>query len=352
MNFSSDNWAGASAPVMAALDNANRGLAPAYGADDHTRTCNDWFAEIFEREVDAFFVATGTAANSLSLSAVMRPGGVVLCHEASHVMVDEAGAPGFFSGGTLMPLPGEAGKLTAGTVEMAIRRYLPAAVHHGRPVAVSLTQATEWGTVYSPDEIRAIADVAHAHGLRVHMDGARFANALVSLGVQAADITWRAGVDLLSFGATKNGCWCAEAAVLFDPQLAEDFGYARKRAGQLLSKSRFVAGQFQGYFDQGHWLDNALHANSMAERLAAGIVQAPNARLAVHPQANEVFAIWSKRATQHLRTAGAAFYEWPAIGLPADANLRPNEDLIRLVTSFATTTHEVAGFLKALEEAA
>ncbi len=350
MNFSSDNWAGASAPVAAALADAIHGFVPAYGADDATSIASNWFAKVFEREVGVFFVATGTAANALSLAAVSRPGGFTFVHETSHVVVDEAGAPEFFSGGSkLMPIPGPRGKITAEGLEAAIKRFHPPAVHHGRPTAVSLTQASEWGTLYSVDEISAIAKVAHGAGLKVHMDGARFANALVALNVSAADMTWRAGVDLLSFGGTKNGCWCAEAVVLFDTRMADDFAYARKRAGQLFSKSRFVAAQFQGYFDQGHWLDNAIAANAMARRLADGIKKSPHARLLFEPEANEVFAVWSDATSKRMRAAGAAFYDWPVDGLSPGERPIEGESLIRLVTSFATTPHDVSAFIAALD---
>ncbi len=349
MHFASDNWAGASAPVAAALADANHGLVPSYGADDATRTATEWFAEIFEKEVAVFFVGTGTAANALALASFMKPGGFVFCHENAHVAADEAGAPEFYSGGKLMPLPGPRGKIQPATLDAAIRRYHPPVVMHGRPVGVTLSNLSEWGTAYTPDELRELSSIAHRGGLKVHMDGARFANALVSLtNVSAADLTWRAGVDALSFGGTKNGCWCAEAVVLFDPRQAEDLAYARKRAGHLFSKSRFVAAQFQGYFDHGHWLDNAVHANAMAKRLAAGITQSKDGRLLYEPEANEIFAIWSKATTKRLRAAGATFGEWPTDALPADERPAADEDLVRLVTSFATSKHDVAAFVRLL----
>ncbi len=349
MNFSSDNWAGASPRVAAALSGIGNGAHPAYGADERTARVCDWFCEIFEKEVSVFFVGTGTAANSLALAAAMKPGGVVLCHEQSHVAVDECGAPEFFSGGKLAPLPGARGKLDAAGVEAAIARYLPPAVHHGRPVAVSLTQASEAGTVYTAAEIEAIARVAHGHGLKVHLDGARFANALAALNVSPAEITWKAGVDVMSFGATKNGCWCAEAVVFFDKTLADDFGYLRKRAGQLFSKSGFIAAQFEGYFEQGHWLDNAVQANHMAQRLAQAIEDTPLARLVFPVEANEVFAAWPKTLTAHLQAAGARFYTWPGVGLMPEERPGPGEDMVRLVTSFATRLSEVAAFIDALK---
>ena len=348
MYFASDNWAGASLQVANALAQAGAGCAPAYGADDQTRVAVDWFSELFEHDVSVFFVPTGTAANALALASAMKPGGITLCHTSAHIASDECGAPEFLSGGRIVTLPGPRGKITAAGLEQAIDNYLPADVHHGRPLAVSLSQSTEWGTVYSVAEVEAIAHVAHAHGLKVHMDGARFANALASLNVQPAEITWTAGVDVLSFGATKNGCWCAEAVVFFNHKRAEDFGYIRKRAGHLISKSRFVAAQFQGYFDHGHWLDNAFHANAMAQRLHAGICQQNSARSLWEPAANEVFAIWPKATTARLRAAGAQFYEWLSEGLSPEEKPGAGEDLVRLVTSFATATHEVDNFLRAL----
>ncbi|ODN70989.1 Low specificity L-threonine aldolase [Methylobrevis pamukkalensis] len=350
MNFSSDNWAGASPKVSAALERIGGGYNPAYGNDDRTQRVSDWFCEIFEREVAVFFVGTGSAANSLALAAMMRPGGLVFCHRQSHINVDECGAPEFFTGGgKLVPLPGAAGKLDAATLARALGRFDPPSVHSGRPVAVSITQSTEAGTVYTPAEIRAIADVAHGAGLQLHMDGARFANALASLNVAAADITWRAGVDVLSFGATKNGCWCAEAVVFFDRSEVGDFEYLRKRSGQLFSKSAFVAAQFEGYFEQGHWLDNAVHANHMAERIGRVVAETPGARLAFPVEANEVFAIWPKETTARLKAAGASFYVWPGDSLADGEGPGADEDMVRLVTSYATRLAEVAAFIDVLQ---
>jgi threonine aldolase len=339
MDFASDNRAAASAPVSAALA-ALTGTAPSYGADDLTRSVERRLCDLFEREIRVFFVSTGTAANVLSLESLMKPGGVVVCHADAHILADEGGAVEALAGARLHGVPGEAGKLTVDTVARAIGRYLPAAVHHGRPVAVSLTQATEYGTVYRPDEIAGIADIARRHGMGVHMDGARFSNALVSLDVTPAEMTWKAGVDVLSLGATKNGCWCAESVVLFDPARAEDFAYAHKRSAQLISKSRFVAAQFAAWLEGGHWLENARHANAMARRLADGIVASGRGRLFVAPEANEVFAILDGSDVERLEASGAAFYPWTASGdAPADGRL------IRLVTSFATDPAEVDRFV-------
>jgi threonine aldolase len=339
MNFASDNWAGASGPVSAALA-ALTGVAPGYGSDDISRKVRDTFSTVFERDVQVFFVSTGTAANVLALETMMRPGGVILCHSDAHILADEGGACEHGFGGRLLGLAGADGKVTAETVASALGRFDPPAVHHGRPVGVSLTQASELGTVYTPGEISAIAALARARGMGVHMDGARFANALVALGVTPAEMTWKAGVDVLSFGATKNGCWCAEAVVLFDPDRAEDVAYAHKRNGQLISKNRFVAAQFAAYLEAGHWLENARHANAMARRLADGIVAGGRGRLYVSPQANEVFAVLAAADIDRLANAGARFYPWSTAGCaPSDGGL------VRLVTSFATTADEVDRFV-------
>ncbi len=304
------------------------------------KSVNRRFCEIFERDVAVFFVATGTAANSLALSAYAKPGGAVFCHAEAHVQLDECSAPEFFSSGAkLVPLEGARGKFSAETLRQALEKMPEGNVQHGQPAAVTISQASESGTVYLPDEIRALKDIAASRGLPLHMDGARFANALVHLDVTPAEMTWKAGVDVLSFGGTKNGCWCAEAVVFFDKKSADSFGYLRKRGGQLLSKSRFAAAQFEGYFENGHWLDLARHANAMAARLADGVTVSDSARLAWVPQANEVFAILPVERIAALRAAGAVFYEWPA------ADLEKDEALVRLVTSFQTTAEEVDGFL-------
>ena len=224
-------------------------------------------------------------------------------------------------------LEGARGKLSPEALEIAFQEIPYGVVHHGQPSAVSLTQATEIGTIYSIDEITQLSAQAKANGLAVHMDGARFANALVTLGVTPAEMTWKAGVDLLSFGATKNGAWCAEAVVFFNKDYARDFMYRRKRAGHLFSKMRFAAAQFEGYFENDHWLDNARHSNAMAARLANGLNALENARTAWPAQANEVFAIVPKKAAQKAEAAGAVFHTWPTFGLPAEECPDENECL-------------------------
>ena len=267
MLFGSDNWAGAADEVMAALQRANAGLAPAYGGDALTRAVEQRFAEVFDHEVAVFFVATGGAANGLALSALTPPWGMVLCHEESHIQMDECAGPEFFTGGAkLLPMPGHAAKLDADTVGRTLAG-MPARPPHGAPARVlSLTQATECGTVYAPGEVAALGALAREHGLRVHVDGARFANAVAALGCHPADLSWRAGVDVLCFGGSKNGALAAEAVVFFDPSLAHDFAHRRKRSGHLWSKQRFLRAQFEALFDDGLWLRLATHANTMARR--------------------------------------------------------------------------------------
>ncbi len=272
MIFASDNWAGASPEIIEALAEASRVSHPAYGTDDITKAVEQRFSDLFERDVAVFLVASGTVANALGLSAYARPGGVVFCHRQAHIMVDEAGAASFFGGGvTLTGLDGPGAKFGPAPLAAALDRMTVHVPHSGQPVAVSLTQISELGVAYRPDEIRSIADVAHARGAAVHMDGARFANAVAGLDVAPADITWRAGVDVLSFGGTKNGCLAAEAVIFFDPAHARDMPFQRQRAGQGYSKNWFIAAQLAAYLDDGLWLASADHANRMATRLATAI---------------------------------------------------------------------------------
>jgi threonine aldolase len=344
MQFSSDNWAGVHPRIAENLQRHAGGYDAAYGAGALDRRVAAKFNEVFERDVEVFFVGTGTAANALSLTLFNRPGGVSFCHREAHVMVDECGAPEYFTGGgRLRAVDGANGRMSADNLDRAIGAFAPGNVHGGRPAAVTLTQATESGTIYSLDEIAAISGVAKKYGLPLHMDGARFANALVSLDATPAEMTWKLGVDIVSFGGTKNGCWCAEAIVLFDRGKAEELAFIRKRAAQLFSKSRFIAAQFDAYFADGLWLESATHANAMAVRLAEAITASGNARLAWKPAANEVFAIMKKDAMAKALAAGAAFYDWPA---PQDFPdpIGEDETICRLVTSFATTGNDVERF--------
>jgi threonine aldolase len=348
MFFASDNWAGAHPEIAAGLAASAAGFSIAYGDGDLDRAVYRRFSEIFEREVAVFFVATGTAANSLSLAAYNKTGGISLCHRESHVVEDECGAPEFFMGGSrLLPVDGTLGRIDAKQLEQALQRLAPEVVHTGRPAAITITQSTEVGTVYGLDAISEISALARRHSLPLHMDGARFANALVSLDTTPAEMTWKRGVDILSFGGTKNGCWCAEAVVLFDLDKARELTFLRKRSAQLFSKSRFIAAQFEAYFKDGLWLETARHSNAMAKRLATAIDSAPSARLAWQPQVNEVFAVLRKTDAERAQAAGAAFYDWHK---PAGFTgpMAEDEALYRFVTSFATTERDVDALGKLL----
>lgn len=344
MFFASDNWAGAHPAVTAALSAHAGGHAAAYGASELDRLVEQTFNEVFEREVAVFFVATGTAANSLALAAVDRPGGVCFCHAESHMIADECGAPEFLSsGGRLRPVAGADGRIDPEALKREIARFPSGNVHSGQPMAVSVTQTTEVGTTYSLEAIEEIAGIARGRGLPLHMDGARFANALAALGCTPAEMTWKRGVDIVSFGGTKNGCWCAEAIVFCDPAQAQAFPFLRKRAAQLFSKTRFVAAQFAAYFADGLWLESAAHANAMGARLAQAMRGSNTLRLAWEPAANEVFAVMGRDRAASLRAKGAVFYDWNEPhhwngGLGAD------EVLCRFVTSFATTRGDVERF--------
>ncbi|MFN3508355.1 MAG: threonine aldolase family protein [Allorhizobium sp.] len=346
MHFASDNWSGAHPRIAENLTRHAHGFAPAYGTSDLDRAVEERFCGIFEREVAVFFVSTGTAANSLALASVAKAGGVSFCHADAHVNADEGGAPEFLTGGTrLFGVEGAEGKIDPKALETAISRFEPASPHHGRAMAVTVTQATEVGTVYSLDELDAITAVAKARNLPIHMDGARFANALVALDASPAEMTWKRGIDMLSFGGTKNGCWCAEAIVFFDPDMAADMPFLRKRSAQLFSKSRFISAQFEAYLDGNLWLDLARHSNAMADRLRLGLSAKNTARLAWKTTANEVFVVIEKSSADRAREKGARFHPWQA---PQGWSPLPNENetLVRLVTSFATTEDEVDQFIE------
>jgi threonine aldolase len=335
MNFSSDNVAGISPEILAALTAANSGKQQSYGDDPLTARVERRLAEIFEHEITVFPVATGTAANALALATLVPPWGAVYCHAEAHVVVDECGAPEFYAGGARMAgIAAPHGKI--GVAELA--PLLPGGkgiVHHMQPAAISLTQATEAGTVYRPDEIAALGELARRHGLGFHVDGARFANALVYLGCTPADVTWRAGIDVLSFGATKNGAAAAEAVIFFDPAKAADFAFRRKRGGHLFSKMRFLSAQLDAYLADDLWLRNARHANAMAARLAAGLAELPAMRLRHPVEANEIFVEMPNSVIEALFARGFHFYRWDG----------PAGNCVRLVTAFDTAAADVDAFL-------
>ena len=341
MWFTSDNASGAAPEVMTAVTRANEGYARSYGADTQMDRARDLVREVFEApEAAVYLVTTGTVANALSMSLLSPPWGSIFCHTHAHIAEDECGAPEFYSHGAKLTLiPGAHGRMEAEALEAAILRSAGAGVHGVQPGALSITNVTEAGTVYSVADITTLAGVARAHGVPVHLDGARFANALVATGATAADMTWRAGVDVVSFGGTKNGCMGVEAVVIFDPAKAWEFELRRKRAGHLMSKHRFLSAQMVAYLEDGLWLRLAAHANAMAARLARGLMQMPDVEM-VHPvEANILFPEWAVGTHTRLETAGAAYYPFPA---------PMGRERARLVASWSTTERDVDQFLSAL----
>src|ERR1041385_7749286 len=339
MYFASDNTAGIAPEILVALGKANTGYALGYGNDEWTRRVETRFAEIFEREVAVFLVPTGTAANALAIAHLAPPWGAVLCHAESHIATDECGAPEFFGGGLkLMGLKGEGAKVSAETLRAALEGGQWGGPHHVSPGVLSLSQATECGTIYRVLETKALADIAHQHGMTVHMDGARLGNALARMNVSPAEITWKAGVDALSFGATKGGAMGAEAVIFFDPKRGAEMQSRRKRGGGIASKHRFIAAQMEAFLEDDLWMRLARHANDMADALAAGLAKA-GCKPAWPVEANEVFAPITTEMDKRLKAAGALYYPWPGEGLPKD------RILVRLVTSFQTTKEDVEKFL-------
>ena len=342
MNFASDNGAGAATEILEAIAASSRVNAPAYGADDFTARATAMLSEVFETKAEAFLVATGTSANALALASLAKPFEAVFCHEEAHIHDDECGAPEFFTGGAkLVGIAGEGGKITADALRETLERYPRGLVKSSQPGALSLSQATEAGTTYRVSEIGELCDIAHVTGIGAHMDGARFANALAASGASPAEMTWRAGIDALSFGATKNGALACEAVVFFDSALAANFAYLRKRGGHTLSKGRFLGAQMEAYLKDGLWLRLAAQANATARRLSAELAKAPGVRLAWPTEANEVFAVVPAGMADAWRAAGAAFHEWGTRSMARESAPREGEALVRLVTSFETRPDEI-----------
>ncbi len=338
-DFRSDNVAGFPPQVLAALAAANASSASSYGEDEITQRLEDRLAALFEHEVTVFPVATGSAANALALAQLVPGWGALICHREAHIATDECNAPEFFTGAKLIPLDGAHGRLQAEAIAAHLGRA-SRGVHHAQPAAVSLSQATEAGTCYRPEEVSAIGAVCRQYGLKLHMDGARFANAVASLDCAPAEVTWEAGVDVLSFGLTKNGALAAEAVIFFDPALAQDFAFRRKRAGHLFSKMRFVSAQFEAQLTDRLWLKLAAQANAMAARLATRLSKLPGISL-VHPvEANEIFALLPETAIVRAEQLGYRFYRWES----------PAGPCIRLVTAFDTEARHVDGLIEALAD--
>jgi threonine aldolase len=336
IDFRSDNTGCAAPEILEALIRANHDTALGYGADEWTAALQRRFSELFETAVRVFPVATGTAANALSLAAASPSWGIVYCSEAAHINTAEANAAGFFGGGLkLAPVSGEHGKISIERFAAGLAAIAPGQLHRGQPAALSLTQASELGTVYSPAELRALAGIAKARGLAVHMDGARFANAVARLGCSPAEASWRCGIDLMSFGATKNGGALCDAIVVFKPELVDGLAVQLRRAGQVWSKMRFASAQLLAYVERGLWLDMARASNAIAARVAAGLAGITGVPLLAPVEANEIFLELPGRIMDALEADGFGFY-------------RRSTTLARFVCRYDATEAEADALLAAL----
>lgn len=339
INLRSDNEVGAHPLIIEAVSRAfSSGSAFSYGNDEWTQRVERRLRDIFEKpDLVAYPVTVGTAANVLALACCTPPWGSIYCHPVAHIAAEETNAAEFYSGARLVRVDGEAGKIDPKKLAEALAQPVYGVVHFSQPSAVSLTQATEHGTVYAPEEIAALSTSAHRHGLKMHMDGARFANALAFVGCTAAELTWKAGIDVLSLGATKNGAMAAEVVVFFKAELAKDFEFRRKRGGHLVSKMRLLSSQLDAYFADGLWLANARHSNAMARRLVAGLTPLKGVQLLYRVDANEIFVVLPAHVHDALQEAGAQYHPWPSD--------RPGERAFRLVTAFDTDPADVDRFL-------
>jgi len=351
MDFSSDNSFGVHPDIIDAIAAANGKSVPSYGGDEISAQVQSRFCEVFETDLDVFLVPTGTAGNALAVSTFCSPLGSIYAHEEAHLVIEEGGAAEFCTGGAkVIPIKGGNGQIDP----ERLRDHLEHGDDYGNrtmiPSVLSLTQATESGTLYQPEAIEKLVEIARARKMAVHMDGARFANAVAGLKSKPSDLTWRLGIDVLTFGATKNGAMSVEAVVLFKRDHAEEMDRRRLRAGHLLSKMRFMAAQLDAYLRDDLWLDMAAHANAMAARLAAGIANIPNVRLAWPTEANEVFAVMPMGLCTYLEGRGARFHSWSQCGLPgtgvaAGGPPGAGEDLRRMICSFDTSEASVDEFI-------
>ena len=339
LNFRSDNESPAAPAILAAFQQANQGSAWAYADDTWSNRLDQAFSDLFGTQTTVLPVSTGTVANSIALASVTPPWGSVYCHRAAHILNDEGGAPEFFGHGLrLVPVDGPDGKFEAAALASQIRSNEGHGIHSYLPSTVSVTQITECGTAYTADDVEAICQVATQKNMATHMDGARFGNAVASLGCHPADITWRAGIQMLSFGASKNGCFAAEALLFFgNPERVETAERLRKRSGHLLSKMRFVSAQLLAYIENGLWLELAGHANEQARIFAGAVREHPEAGLEYSVDANEVFVKWSPEGFRRMEEAGVQFLTWPG-----------RDDLARFVFSHCTPEAETSALCRAL----
>ncbi|WP_374435728.1 low specificity L-threonine aldolase [Tabrizicola sp.] len=337
MRFASDNTSGAAPEILAAILKANEGYERSYGADAAMARVTELVRELFEApEAEVRLVATGTAANALAIATHVQPWDGVFCHRLAHIAEDECNAPEFYSGAKLVLIPGEHGKITPDALSAALATTGESGVHGVQRGMLSLTNVTEAGTVYTPAEITALTALAKAKGIPCHLDGARFANALVATGATPAEMTWKAGIDVLSLGGTKNGCLGMEGVVLFNPAKAWELELRRKRGGHLFSKHRFLSAQMEAYLTDGLWLKLATQANAMGQRLVEGLRQRQAHVPPAH--ANMLFPEWPAGHHARLEAAGAHYYRFPA---------PEGREKARLVASWSTTEADVDRFLDA-----
>ena len=346
MYFASDNSAPVHPKILEGLARANEGYASGYGNDAVTKQAEAMIRDLFEApEAAVYFVSTGTAANALALASHIDPWQGIYCHPVAHIEEDECGAPEFYAGGAkLVLIDGQNGKMDPAKLRHKVENTGNVGVHNIQRGAVSITNVTEVGTIYSLSEIQALTAIAHEYGLPAHLDGARFTNALVALDCTPAEMTWKSGIDVVSFGGTKNGCMGVEAVIIFDPAKAWEFELRRKRGGHLCSKNRYLAAQMESYLTDDLWLKLAKHANAMGTLLATGLGQIETVKFQHPQQANMLFCGWPRSGHKLAQAAGAMYYPWPAdhpeTG-PADEFLTA-----RLVTSWSTTPQDVEEFLK------
>jgi len=351
MYFGSDNQTGASSQVLAMLTQANSGYTHGYGDDQWTNQAVEALKTLFECDLEAYFVATGTAANSLALSCMVKPWESVLCHDSAHIILDESTAPELFTGGARMRSISQGeGKMSPKHLQDYLQTIGTDYPHNVRAAALSITQASESGLVYTPEQVSALSRMAKDNGLSVHMDGARFANAVASQQCTPAELSWKAGVDVLCLGATKCGALCAEVVIFFNKELADTFTHRRKRGGHLLSKGRLFGAQMVGWLKDDHWLDLAQHANTQATQLAKKIATFGCLQLVWPVESNELFVIMPKGLAEHLQAAGAEFYDWYVDTLPPHITINENEIFARLVTSFITQDAQCEDFCELIRD--
>ena len=336
--FASDNVTPACPEVMEAINQANIGNIESYGHDKWSKVLDNKFSELFEKDVKVFTAVTGTAANSLALSSITPSYGNIYCHKISHINVDECGAPEFFTGGAkLITIDGDDGKFNSDELKKNIRGS--GVVHNTQPASVSITQSCETGVIYKLDEILKINQVAKENGMKIHMDGARFSNAIASLKKSPAEATWKLGIDVLTFGGTKNGCMDAEAIIFFNPSDVNNFQYLQKRSGQLLSKTRFLSSQLDAYITDGLWLRNATHANDMARKLSEKLSKINGFELTYPTESNEIFIKMPKNIQDHLNNEGYS-------AIPDDMF----DGSVRFVTAWNTNLNDIENLINTIKE--